>query len=172
MSGQFEILGTEHTDRLLAFESANRRWFESLIAARPDAFYSHGGVTAHIDECRDFFSAGRLVPLVLCDGESIIARANLKDISSQGQSAEVGYRVAEDYFGQGVASACLRQLVNVARERIDGCRLWGRVLDNNPASRRVLEKQRFSQVAYQPAFAEIRGHVLGCTVMERRLGDV
>jgi len=59
------------------------------------------------------------------------------------RSAEVGYWVAEEHWGRGIATEALGALVEYAFERFDLCRLFATSFDWNPASARVLEKCGF-----------------------------
>ena len=97
--------------------------------------------------------------------------ANLKEIDCRLQKAEVGYRIAERYTGKGIASNCLRELIFEARARFGLQSLYANVLDNNPASKRVLEKQGFRSVGYEPEFFEIDGILWGCTTLKLRLKE-
>ncbi len=59
------------------------------------------------------------------------------------RSAEVGYWLGEEYWGQGVMSQALPAFVDYAFERFDVCRLYAGIFAWNPASGRVLEKAGF-----------------------------
>jgi [ribosomal protein S5]-alanine N-acetyltransferase len=61
------------------------------------------------------------------------------------KSAEVGYWLAEPFWGQGIATRALTQLVNYAITSYDLVRLYACVFAWNPASVRVLEKTGFKQ---------------------------
>ncbi|MEG1054910.1 MAG: GNAT family N-acetyltransferase, partial [Janthinobacterium sp.] len=81
---------------LLAFEQANRAWFERHIDGRPDAFYSIDGIHAHVAQFLDEHAQGRMHPCVIVDEHGqLIGRANLKDIDREQGVAEVGYRIGE-----------------------------------------------------------------------------
>lgn len=143
-------LNRDDAERLLQFEQDNRRWFERHIEPRETAFYSAAGVRAHIDEFLAAHANGTRHPCVVVDGTgAIIGRANLKDIDRAAGTAEVGYRIAEAWAGQGVASAAVRHLVELARtawglRSLDAC-----VAARNLASARVLEKCAFRPAPLQ-----------------------
>ena len=61
-------------------------------------------------------------------GEGVFAR-----------SAELGYWLAESYWGRGIMSEAARAVVPYAMARFDLCRLEAGVFAWNPASMRVLE---------------------------------
>ncbi|ASP38346.1 hypothetical protein CHH28_06470 [Bacterioplanes sanyensis] len=165
----FEALTLAHAEPLLAFEQRNREYFERLIAPRPDDLFSSQGMIASIAELLQETAAGLLSPWVLMDGERIIARANLHHIQHQRKTAEVGYRVDELATGQGVATRCLQQLKIIAQQQLELTSLTAKVLDNNPASAKVLIKQGF--VFMQPMYDSVciqgvkwRGQQYVCTL--------
>lgn len=146
---------------LLAFESANRAWFEQHIDARDDRFYSPAGIGAHIDDYLAQHAQGCWHPLLLRDGAGvIIGRANLKHIDSGAGTAEVGYRVAQSAAGRGVASLALQQLIVVATDQYGLTSLRAEVLQNNPASARILEKTGFQRGACVTGMAIVAGHLV------------
>ena len=77
---KIRTLQADDVARLLAFELANRAWFEQHVEARSPAFYSAAGVSAHISDYLDSYQAGIMHPCVLTsdDGAAIIGRANLR----------------------------------------------------------------------------------------------
>lgn len=158
---EFELLSPRHTERLLSFETANRAWFESLIAPRASDFYSVSGVRDHIDQQVEFMAESDCRSFVLVRQSRIIARANLKNVSPKTRSAEVGYRVGQEFTGSGIGTLCVSHLIRDANRLPSIATLFGCVLDNNPASKRILEKHGFRGESYQPNFFEIGGIVYG-----------
>lgn len=59
------------------------------------------------------------------------------------RKAELGYRVATRYWGQGYATEAVHCLTAYAFNRLQVHRLYGEVVAENVASRRVLEKCGF-----------------------------
>jgi [ribosomal protein S5]-alanine N-acetyltransferase len=59
------------------------------------------------------------------------------------RSAEVGYWIGEPYWGLGIATEALRQMVHHSFIYFDIVRLYAEVFENNKASMRVLEKNGF-----------------------------
>lgn len=58
-------------------------------------------------------------------------------------SAEIGYWIGEDYWGKGIATEALRQMVEYTFYYFDIVRLYAEVFETNKASMRVLEKNGF-----------------------------
>jgi RimJ/RimL family protein N-acetyltransferase len=56
------------------------------------------------------------------------------------KSAEIGYWVAEPYWGRGIATLAVRAMTDYAFARCDLVRLYACVFEGNPGSERVLQK--------------------------------
>jgi ribosomal-protein-alanine N-acetyltransferase len=59
------------------------------------------------------------------------------------KSAEIGYWLGEPFWGQGIATAALRAMVEFGFIHFDIVRIYAEVFEWNPASMRVLEKAGF-----------------------------
>jgi len=158
---KFEVLSKHHLKQLLDFELENKAWFESLIEPRGSAFYSEKGVSEHIEEQIKNMNSGSVFCGVLIQNNIIVARGNLKCITVK--KASVGYRVSKQFTSQGFASFCLAELIKIAKNKFNIQTLEAQVLDNNPASKYVLEKQDFKAVRNIPNFIVINNEQLGCT---------
>ncbi|WP_394220361.1 GNAT family N-acetyltransferase [Alteromonas gracilis] len=147
---QFERIADKHVVSLLDFELTNKSYFENVIAPREDAFYSLDGVGNHINELLYLQSQKRASSHVLVEHNRILARANIKNI--EGDKAEIGYRVAEQQSGKGIATFCVSFLSRQAQE-MGITTLTAEVMDNNPASEKALVKNGF-----RPTFCYIKKH--------------
>nr|WP_269216533.1 MULTISPECIES: GNAT family protein [Pseudomonas] len=129
---------------LLAFEVDNRVWFESHIDPRDPSFYSMQGVAEHIEGYLSDFALGAWHLLVIEDSSGrIVGRANLKNIHSPRDCAEVGYRIGQQACGQGLATLALRHLIQEAGRRWKLTQLVAYVYTENVGSRKVLERCGF-----------------------------
>lgn len=129
---------------LLAFEIANRAWFERHIEPRDPAFYSPQGVAAHIAAYLNGHAEGSWHPFVLEDAAGqVVGRANLKDIDRVAGTAEIGYRIAHDACGQGLATMAVRHLIRQATSHWQLTQLVANVYADNVGSRKVLERCGF-----------------------------
>lgn len=77
---------------------------------------------------------------------------------------EVTYWVGREYWGRGVATAALAELVGQLAERP----LQARAAADNLASIRVLEKSGFIRIGRDRGFAEARGEEIEEVVLELR----
>ena len=59
-------------------------------------------------------------------------------------NAELGYYVAEPFWGKGIATEAVKQMIIYGFENFDINRIFARPFGNNPASKRVLEKAGMS----------------------------
>lgn len=132
------------THALLDFETRNRGWFESHIEPRDPAFYSMQGVADHIESYLSAYAAGRWHPFVIAGADqTIVGRANLKDINHEKRTAEVGYRIDQDACGQGLATIALKHLIVAAQQRWNLTHLVAYAYPENVGSRKVLDRCGF-----------------------------
>ena len=140
---ELQRLRSEHAAAVFAFEVTNRAYFAASINDRGDDFYErfsegHHALLAEQD-------AGTSAFYVLLDGDgTVVGRFNLYDLVDG--TAEVGYRVAEQAAGSGLATSTVRMLCWLAAEEHGCSTLTARIADDNAASRRVLEKVGFAPV--------------------------
>ncbi len=134
-SMKFETLSDSYGSSLLDFELANKAYFEQFIAPRKPSFYSQEGIKSHIEESENYHRLKQAKSYLLVHTNRIIARANIKHIKD-GQ-AEIGYRVAQQWTGQGIAKRCIAHLITQAR-RAEINTLFAEVMDNNTASDKAL----------------------------------
>ncbi|MEO6131348.1 MAG: GNAT family protein [Saprospiraceae bacterium] len=59
------------------------------------------------------------------------------------KNAELGYWLAEQFWGQGIISRAIKQTINFAFETYDIDRVFARPFGTNTASQKVLEKNNF-----------------------------
>jgi [ribosomal protein S5]-alanine N-acetyltransferase len=140
---ELQRLCAGHAAAVLAFELANRGYFTAFISDRGDEFYEqfterHSALLAEQ-------AAGRCACYVLAgeDG-SVLGRFNLYEI--QDGTAELGYRVAQDVAGRGVATAAVRELCRLAAAQHGLRTLKAMTTRENVASQKVLTKAGFVPV--------------------------
>ena len=134
-----ERLGDDHAVRLLAFERENRAYFARVIPDRGDAYFEefaarHAGLLADQAAGLDHFH------VVVEDGR-IVARINLVRVTDG--SAELGYRVAEDAGGRGVATFGVREALELARTQYGLKRIEARTTADNLGSQAILARSGF-----------------------------
>jgi len=124
------------------------------------------------DDARRFIalatSPGRhLVLAIEVDGEAAggIGVHPLEDVYRR--TGEIGYWLAEPYWGRGIVTHAVRALVPAAFASLDLVRLEAGVFSSNTASMRVLERSGFSREAVHRHAITKRGALLDEVVYVR-----
>jgi [ribosomal protein S5]-alanine N-acetyltransferase len=137
---RLEQLHAGHAAAVLDFELANRAYFAASISDRGDEFF---------DEFPDRFSAllaeqeagtAAFYVLVAEDGP-VLGRFNLYGLADG--TAVLGYRVAQQAAGRGVATASVRELCQIAAARHRLRILRAATSHGNVVSQKVLTKAGF-----------------------------
>jgi ribosomal-protein-alanine N-acetyltransferase len=137
---ELQRLHAGHAPAVLAFELANRAYFAAFISDRGDEFFDqfterHDALLAEQEA-----GIGAFYLLVADDG-SVLGRFNL--VFAGDGTAELGYRVAQHVAGQGVATATVRELCELAAARHGLRTLRAATSRQNVASQKVLAKAGF-----------------------------
>ena len=140
---ELQRLRSDHAPALLAFELANRAYFAASVSDRGDEFFEQftDGISAMLDDQEA--GVGAFYVLVGEDG-SALGRFNLYRICDG--TAELGYRVAEQVAGRGVATANVRELCRMAAEEHGLRTLRAETTHENVASQKVLQRAGFVPV--------------------------
>ena len=138
-----QLLRLDHASALLVFEQENRAYFAASIPDRGDEFFTefdkrHAQLLARQATGTDY-----LLLLVTEYGE-VVGRVNLTEVGDG--SAELGYRIAQKAVGQGLATAAVHKVRELAATEYGLSSLRARVTLDNPASRKVLEHNGFVAV--------------------------
>ncbi|MCO6008260.1 GNAT family N-acetyltransferase [Actinoallomurus purpureus] len=140
---ELERLRAGHAPAVLAFELANRVYFAASVSDRGDEFYDrfterHSALLAEQE-------AGICAFYVLvADDGSVLGRFNLYDLNDG--TARLGYRVAQQVAGRGVATKSVRELCRIAAARHGLRTLRAATSHDNAASQKVLTKAGFVPV--------------------------
>jgi ribosomal-protein-alanine N-acetyltransferase len=137
---KLQRLHADHAPAVQAFELANRAYFARSISDRGDEFFD-----AFVDRHNSMLTEqeaglGAFYVLVADDG-SVLGRFNLYGIEDG--AADVGYRVAQQVAGRGVATATLERLCRLAADEHGLHTLKAATSHGNVASQRVLLKAGF-----------------------------
>ena len=140
---ELEQLRAGHAPAVLAFELVNRAYFAASISDRGDEFFDqfsarHSALLAEQE-------AGICAFYVLiADGGSVLGRFNLYDFEDG--TARLGYRVARQVAGRGVATTTVRELCRIAVARHGLRTLRAATSHDNAASQKVLARAGFVPV--------------------------
>ncbi|MGL5994973.1 MAG: GNAT family N-acetyltransferase [Pseudomonas proteolytica] len=139
----------DDVNELLAFELANRDFFESWINARPEAYYSVEGVQRAIESALLEASEDRAYQYLIRENGVLVGRINFTQVRRRYyHSASLGYRMGAQFTGRGLA----RQAVALGLEKAFGehalKRIEATVRPQNPGSLRVLQRTGFTQYGH------------------------
>jgi ribosomal-protein-alanine N-acetyltransferase len=140
---ELQPLRAGHAPAILAFELANRAFFAESISDRGDEYFEHFTEQHDVRLAEQEAGEGAYYVLVDEDG-SVLGRFNL--VFDGDGVATLGYRVAQQVAGRGVATATVRDLSVLAASRHGLSTLRAATSDANVASQRVLLKAGFEQV--------------------------
>jgi ribosomal-protein-alanine N-acetyltransferase len=138
-----QLLRVDHAPAVLAFERENRAYFAAIVPDRGDEFFAefdsrYAQLLAWQADGTDYFH------LLLSEDGEVLGRVNLFEVADG--SAELGYRIAQKATGQGLATAAVRKVRELAATEYGLTKLSARVTLDNPASRKVLEHNGFVAV--------------------------
>ncbi len=151
---------------LTALAVANREFLAPTNPATPDQAYTPAGQEAIVEVALTRHANDLILPHVILDVDgSIAGRINLNSISrGAAQCASVGYWVAQDRNGRGIATAAVSSIVAVGFTELGLHRVQGETFPHNTASQIVLARNGFERIGYAPQFLRIAGqwqdHVL------------
>ncbi|MEU1904829.1 GNAT family N-acetyltransferase [Streptomyces hygroscopicus] len=140
---ELKRLHADHAPAVLDFELANRAYFAASVTDRGDDYFAQ--FTDRYNALLAEQEAGICAFYVLiAEDGSVLGRFNLVDIEDH--TAELGYRVARQAAGRGVATATVRELCPLAAARHGLRTLRAAAAHQNAASRKVLVKAGFVPV--------------------------
>lgn len=137
---ELQRLCADHASAVLAFELANRAYFATFISDRGDDFFDH--FTEKYDALLAEQESGTSVFHVLVgEDATVLGRFNLFDLENG--AAELGYRVAEEVAGRGVATATVKELCRLAVAQYGLRTVRAATTYDNVASQKVLTRAGF-----------------------------
>jgi [ribosomal protein S5]-alanine N-acetyltransferase len=140
---ELQRLRADHAAAVLAFELANRAYFTAFINDRGDEFFDQFPARHSASLAEQEAGICAFYVLVADDG-SVLGRFNLYDLEDG--TANLGYRVAQEVAGRGVATATVRELCQLAAVRHGLRTLRAATSHENAASQKVLTKAGFVPV--------------------------
>lgn len=137
----------------------DREHFRRMVAARPRALEPG--------------SFGRYEWLIYLQGiDPPVGWASLRIGERSTSTGEVGYSVAQEYRGRGIATEALLALCDDAFDRVRLRRIRAYCVPENAASRAVLHRVGFEEDGILPRGATVRGNpvdVLGYVLERQRI---
>lgn len=118
-----------------------------IAANLRDAFpnpYTLGDAQDYISSCIASEGRRQLTRAIEIYGEAAGSVGVFAGADVYSRSAELGYWLAEPYWGQGVMTRAVRQICREAFRAFDIVRIFAEPFEGNAASRAVLEKTGFT----------------------------
>lgn len=174
LRGNVGIRPLEDADaaKLAEAYSRNREYLRPWEPTRPESFFSVDGQQEAVAACVDQRTGGRGYFWVLVDGDDIVGRISLSNVVRGAfQSGNLGYWVAEDQQGLGLASAAAAVVCAFAAEDLGLHRIEAGTLVHNVASQRVLERCSFTRIGVAPRYLRINGGWQDHVLFQRVLSD-
>lgn len=133
-------LRADHAPNVFDFELANRSYFATSISDRGNEYFQHF-TEQHNSEIAEQ-ETGTCIYHVLVDADGrILGRFNLYEIHDG--TAIIGYRIAKNAAGRGVATTTVQRLCELAATQYGLRRLRAATTHENIASQKVLAKSGF-----------------------------
>lgn len=137
----------------------NRDFLAPWEPVRPEAYFTLHGQAEVIAESLERYADRTQVPRVILDESgAVVGRINLNNVVRGAfQSASVGYWLAEEAGGRGIATAAVAEMVTVGFT-VEGLhRLEAGTIPENVRSQAVLTRNGFVQFGYAPGYLSIAG---------------
>jgi [ribosomal protein S5]-alanine N-acetyltransferase len=150
---------------MAALLRANREFLAPWEPVRGDGYFTDDGQRLIIEEMLRQHALGTTLPhVILVDGRVVGRIALTNIVRGPFLSGSVGYWVAADANGRGVATAAVGDLARIAFGDLGLHRLEAGTLPHNTASQRVLRRNGFQRYGLAPRYLKIAGewrdHVL------------
>jgi len=162
------LLGADDAAELAAVYRANRDFLRPFEPARDKAFFT---VERQRERIEQSLEGDRWMWGIVEDG-AIAGMIALNDVLRGAlQLANVGYWVARQHNGRGLASAALAEVVEFAFGEAQLHRLEAGTQPDNVASQRVLERNGFTKFGYARKLLLVEGEWRDHVLFERVADD-
>ncbi len=105
--------------------------------------YTRADAEGYIRECIAHGDEGQLCRAIVIDGRAAGSVGLFRQTDVARCSAELGYWLAEDYWGRGVMTQAVRQITAAGFAQLGVVRVFATPFATNRGSQRVLEKAGF-----------------------------
>lgn len=137
----------------------NRQFLAPWQPLRPGSYFTVEGQREAVEAVLAQQTSGSAVPLTITDSEgSLVGTLTIASIIRGAfQSCSVGYWLAEEAQGQGLATAALREAVELAFGALRLHRVQAETLTHNERSQRTLRRVGFERYGLAPSYMHIAG---------------
>lgn len=144
---------------LAELQLRNRAYLAPWEPARDDEYFTAPSQRERIGSALDRYERGEELPLVVLDDQNRLAgQVTISGIvRGPFQSGNLGYWIAEDHAGRGLATRAVTEALRRAFSDLGLHRAQAGTLTSNAASQRVLAKVGFERIGLAPAYLKIAG---------------
>ena len=109
-----------------------------LWRCHPDARYTRD----YLSYVQSQYRVGEFYDWAIVDKESskMIGTCGFAKLDTENNSAEIGYVINPDYWRRGIATECVRKVIDFGFNKLNLHRIEARYIVGNEVSRRVMEK--------------------------------
>lgn len=165
-------LSLDDVPELTALLVEQREFMSPWDPLRDDVYFTEEVQRRLVAESLTAQDDGRALEHVILDGGSIVGRIRLAGIVRGAfQSSPIGYWVAREHNGRGLATAAVAEMLGIAFGELGLHRVQAETLEHNVASQRVLARNGFEAIGLAPAYLQIAGrwqdHILWQRLTDR-----
>lgn len=143
---------------LLKLYRTNRTFLAPWEPKREDSFFTEDHQRRQLAQAGVDRRSGQALPCVILADDRVVGRININDIVRGAfDSAHLGYWVAQEMNGHGVATAAVAAAARLCFEDLGLHRVQAATLTHNTASQRVLDQNGFTYIGTAPQYLRIAG---------------
>ena len=143
---------------LAALYAAQRAFLAPFEPIHPDSFYTGEGQRAALEHAVALMHQDQAYRFCIVGDDAIVGILSVSNVVRKAfQSATVGYFVAQEWNGQGIATAAVGVAVSWAFGPARLHRLEAATLPDNVGSQRVLLRNGFTEIGLSPRHLQIAG---------------
>lgn len=140
-----ELLSEENSTDVYSFEKENREYFERNLPPRPANYFDPEGFKEITRELLTEQTNWDVYMHIIRDSQgALVGRINLSVLENDQKTAELGYRIGENYTNLGYASEAVRLVLDKAFNNYGLNKIIAGTATDNLASKRVLLKNGFT----------------------------
>lgn len=142
---RLELLSEENSTDVYSFEKENREYFERNLPPRPANYFDPEGFKEITRELLTEQTNRDVYMHIIRDSQgALVGRINLSVLENDQKTAELGYRIGENYTNLGYASEAVKLVLDKAFHTYGLNKIIAGTATDNLASKRVLLKNGFT----------------------------
>lgn len=142
---RLELLSEENSTDVYSFEKENREYFERNLPPRPGNYFDPEGFKEITRELLTEQTNRDVYMHLIRDSQgAMVGRINLSVLENDQKTAELGYRIGENYTNLGYASEAVKLVLDKAFHTYGLNKIVAGTAMDNLASKRVLLKNGFT----------------------------